>query len=105
MRERYLLTLVVIIVIAAFAAVIVAPFQKPPVIQSLAFWQDPRARDLQIKQGLDLKGGLQVLLAPDVAEGNTVVTGTLDSARSIIESRVNGAGVAEASVQMQGADR
>ena len=104
MRERNLLTLVIIVVIAIFAAVIVAPFQKPPFLLGIAFWQDPRARDLQIKQGLDLKGGLQVLLSPDVSEG-TLVTGTLESARSIIENRVNGAGVAEASVQLQGSDR
>jgi protein-export membrane protein SecD len=105
MRERNLLSLVVVIVIAVFAAIIVAPFQKPAFLLNLAFWQDARARDLQIKQGLDLKGGLQVLLAPDVSEGNTVVTGTLESARTIIENRVNGAGVAEASVQLQGSDR
>ena len=105
MRERNLLTLVVIIVIALFSALIVAPIKKPPIIENLAFWQDPRARDLQIKQGLDLKGGLQVLLTADVKEGNQVVTGTLESARSIIESRVNGLGVSEASVQLQGNDR
>jgi protein-export membrane protein SecD len=105
MRERNLLSLVVVIVVAVFAAVIVAPFQKPAFLLNLAFWQDPRARDLQIKQGLDLKGGMQVLLAPDVVEGSSVVTGTLESARAIIENRVNGAGVAEASVQLQGSDR
>ncbi len=105
MRERNLITLVIIIAIAIFAAVIVAPFQKPPIIESVAFWQDPRGRDLQMKLGLDLKGGLQVLLAPDLAQGSNVITGTLDSARAIIESRVNGAGLTEASVQLQGSDR
>ena len=104
MRERNLLTLVIIIVIALFSAVIVAPIKKPAAVENLAFWQDARARDLQIKQGLDLKGGLQVLLTPNVAAG-TLVTGTLESARSIIESRVNGMGVSEASVQLQGNER
>lgn len=105
MRERNLITLVIIIVIALFSAVIVAPIQKPPFIESLAFWQDPRGRDLQIKQGLDLKGGLQVLLSADVKPGSNVISGTLESARAIIENRVNGAGVSEASVQLQGNDR
>jgi preprotein translocase subunit SecD len=105
MRERNLLLLVLIVVIALFSALIVAPFKKPAVIESLAFWQDARARDLQIKQGLDLKGGLQVLLTADLKEGSTVVSNTLESARSIIESRVNGLGVSEASVQLQGNDR
>jgi preprotein translocase subunit SecD len=105
MRERNLLTLVIILVIALFSAVIILPIKKPPAIEGLAFWQDPRARDLQIKQGLDLKGGLQVLLTADLTEGSKVVTGTLESARSIIESRVNGLGVTESSVQLQGGDR
>lgn len=105
MRERNLITLVIIIVIALFSAVIVAPIQKPPFIQSLAFWQDPRGRDLQIKQGLDLKGGLQVLLSADVKDGTTVISNTLESARAIIEARVNGVGVTEATVQLQGNDR
>jgi preprotein translocase subunit SecD len=105
MRERNLITLVIIIVITLFSAVIVAPIKKPPVIENLAFWQDPRGRDLLIKQGLDLKGGLQVLLSADVTEGTNVFTDTLESARAIIESRVNGIGVSEASVQLQGNDR
>jgi preprotein translocase subunit SecD len=104
MRERNLITLVVIIVIALFSAVIVAPIRKPDIITNLAFWQDARARDLQIKQGLDLKGGLQVLLTSDLKSGQ-LVTGTLESARTIIENRVNGMGVTEATVQLQGTDR
>src|SRR5690242_6772645 len=102
MRERNLLTLVVIIVVALFAALIVSPIKKPAFIENLAFWQDPRARDLQIKQGLDLKGGLQVLLTADLKGEAQAVTGTLETERSIIESRVNGMGVSEASVQLQG---
>ncbi len=105
MRERNLITLVIIIVIALFSALIVAPIQKPPFIESLVFWQDPRGRDLQIKQGLDLKGGLQVLLSADVKPGSSIVSGTLESARAIIENRVNGTGISEASVQLQGSDR
>ena len=105
MRERNLITLVIIIVIAVVSLIFVLPFQKPAFIVNLIFWQDARGRDLQIKQGLDLKGGLQVLLTTDVQEGAQVVTGTLDSARSIIDNRVNGMGVTEASVQIQGTDR
>jgi preprotein translocase subunit SecD len=105
MRERNLINLVIIIVIAVIALIFVLPFQKPAFIANLIFWQDARGRDLQIKQGLDLKGGLQVLLTTDVQEGAQIVTGTLDSARSIIDNRVNGMGVTEASVQIQGSDR
>jgi protein-export membrane protein SecD len=104
MRERNLITLVAIVAIFLFATYIVLPIPKPEFLKNLVFWQDPRARDLQIKQGLDLKGGLQVLLAADVG-ASQLVTGSLESARSIIENRVNGLGVLEATVQQQGSDR
>ncbi|MCS7060259.1 MAG: protein translocase subunit SecD [Anaerolineae bacterium] len=104
MRERNLITLVIVTVLGLFAAFIVSPIPKPEFVKNLVFWQDPRARDLQIKQGLDLKGGLQVLLAANL-ESSQLVTGSLESARQIIESRVNGLGVSEATVQIQGSER
>ncbi len=104
MRERNLITLVIIVVLGLFAAFIVSPIPKPEFLKSLVFWQDPRARDLQIRQGLDLQGGLQVLLAANL-ESSQLVTGSLESARQIIEGRVNGLGVTEATVQIQGTDR
>lgn len=104
MRERNLITLVIIVVLGLFATFIVTPIPKPDFLKNLVFWQDPRARDLQIKQGLDLQGGLQVLLAPNI-DSSQLVTGSLESARQIIESRVNGLGVNEATVQIQGNDR
>lgn len=104
MRERNLIRLVIIIALGLFAAFIVSPIPKPEFLKNLVFWQDPRARDLQFRQGLDLQGGLQVLLAADL-DSSQLVTGSLESARQIIESRVNGLGVTEATVQIQGADR
>jgi protein-export membrane protein SecD len=67
-------------------------------------WQ-PAPRDLQIKQGLDLKGGLQVLLASNLEDGSQPTTEQMDTAKQIIDSRVNGLGVSEPIVQRQGNDR
>jgi preprotein translocase subunit SecD len=50
--------------------------------------------------GLDLKGGVSVVLAPQ----KSVDDATLDQAVSIIERRVNGLGVSNAEVQRQGRD-
>ena len=105
MRERNLVNLVIVIVLAVISLVFVLPFNKPDFIKSLAFWQDARARDLQIKQGLDLKGGLQVLLASNMENGAIVTPVQMENARRIIENRVNGLGVAEPLVQVQGTDR
>ncbi len=104
MRGRNLFNLIVVIAVTAISLIVVLPFQKPEFMKSLLFWQDPRIRDFSLKEGLDLKGGLQVLLAADVQPG-ALVTGTLGSAVKIIEGRVNSTGVAEPVVQQQGTDR
>ena len=106
MRNRNLINLTIIILLAVLSAVIVVPFQKPDFIKNIAFWQPSgSSRDLQIKQGLDLKGGLQVLMSTALAEGTTVTADQMETARQIIENRVNGLGVSEPVVQKQGEDR
>ena len=52
--------------------------------------------------GLDLVGGTQTLLEADLPEGEEVTTEAIETARRIVESRVNGLGVAEAVVQSAG---
>jgi preprotein translocase subunit SecD len=59
-------------------------------------------RDFVIRQGLDLQGGLQVLLEADVPADQAIEPGALGIAAQIIESRVNALGVTEPLVQTQG---
>jgi protein-export membrane protein SecD len=58
--------------------------------------------DYPIQQGLDLQGGLQVLLEADLPEEETVAPDQLDAARQIISQRVNALGVAEPLVATEG---
>lgn len=60
-----------------------------------AFW--PPAT--KIKQGLDIQGGLSVILT---ADAKNVDSATMDRALLIMNKRVNGLGVSEATVQKQG---
>jgi protein-export membrane protein SecD len=62
-------------------------------------------RDFEIKQGLDLQGGVQVLLEADLEPGQQLESGALDVAAKIIENRVNALGVVEPLVQTQGERR
>jgi protein-export membrane protein SecD len=62
-------------------------------------------RAIAFRQGLDLQGGIQVLLQADLPDGTPVDPDALETARKIIENRVNGLGVAEPLVQLQGARR
>jgi protein-export membrane protein SecD/preprotein translocase SecF subunit len=62
-------------------------------------------REIKVHLGLDLQGGLRVLLRADVPEGTTVDPASLEVARGIIENRVNALGVTEPLVQVQGSNR
>lgn len=60
--------------------------------------------DTKITQGLDIKGGVQVILTAK-AIGNTALTeDSMSRTEAILTERVNGLGVSEASVQRQGND-
>jgi len=61
--------------------------------------------DFPIRPGLDLQGGLQVLLEADVPEDEPVDREELTAARQIIGQRVNALGVVEPLVQVEGERR
>jgi len=54
------------------------------------------------KLGLDLRGGTQVILSPSVAAGETLTQDQLNQTVAIIRQRVDGFGVAESEVTIQG---
>ena len=71
-------------------------------ITILAIWISlPSNPSFTVQPGLDIQGGLRVLLAADTGVG----AGQLDEARQIISRRVNGLGVAEPVVETSGNTR
>lgn len=58
-----------------------------------------------IREGLDLQGGLQVVLEADPPAGVDVDGDTLQGTRDTIERRVNGLGVSEPLIQTRGDDQ
>ncbi|MFC9919136.1 protein translocase subunit SecD [Agromyces binzhouensis] len=54
------------------------------------------------KLALDLEGGTQIILAPQLADGESVSQEQLDQAVSIIRQRVDASGVSEADITTQG---
>ncbi len=63
------------------------------------------SRDIAVRPGLDLQGGLRVLLAADLP-ADQVGSGDMETARRIVENRVNALGVVEPVIQLQeGANR
>jgi preprotein translocase subunit SecD len=57
---------------------------------------------LKPKLGLDLQGGAQVILTPKTESGKHATSSQLSTAVDILRSRVNGAGVSEAEVVVEG---
>ncbi|MCL4869135.1 MAG: protein translocase subunit SecD [Anaerolineae bacterium] len=55
-----------------------------------------------LRLGLDLQGGLQVLLEADVPPEEPITAEQMQTVRRIIDDRVNGFGVAESNVQVEG---
>jgi preprotein translocase subunit SecD len=62
-------------------------------------------RDIDLRRGLDLQGGLQVLLEADLPPEESVDAGAMEATRAIIEQRVNGLGVSEPLIQLSGSRR
>ncbi len=99
MGTRNTVQLISIVILASIAIYVVFP-GSPGIHISLG--PIDIQRDFAIKQGLDLQGGVQVLLEADLEPGQDLEPGALDVAASIIENRVNALGVVEPLVQTQG---
>jgi len=72
--------------------VIYNPFSDTPLVE----------RDVNIKLGLDLRGGLQALLEADVPADTVVSTEELTNAKNILQNRANALGVSEIVMQTAG---
>ncbi|RLD04174.1 MAG: protein translocase subunit SecD [Chloroflexi bacterium] len=62
-------------------------------------------QDVSPQLGLDLRGGLQVLLEADLPEDAEISAEQMEVARSVIENRTNALGVSENLVQVAGSRR
>lgn len=62
-------------------------------------------RDFALRQGLDLQGGVRVMLEADLEPGQKLDDGAIDVSAQIIENRVNALGVTEPLVQTLGDQR
>src|SRR5512134_1995384 len=60
------------------------------------------SQDVSPRLGLDLRGGLQVLLEADLPEGTAINRDEMETARDIVENRTNAYGVSENLIQVAG---
>ena len=112
MKDRTPLMLGLIIVLALVVVYInfdlfVPGYKHPKTITNALTWQgkETSQRKLTLREGLDLQGGLQVLLEVDRSRLADVLPADLDTAANVIKNRVDTLGVTEPNVQTQGEDK
>jgi len=98
MRSRNVILLVTILILSL--VVIYVDLPNNPGIHL-----GPINQDFEIRQGLDLQGGLQVLMEVDLPPDQELESGSLNVAAQIIANRVDALGVVEPLVQTQGERR
>lgn len=84
-KQKHLLSLGFVLVLVAVAIYLIYPVQRTT------------------KLGLDLKGGMSVILTAQPSKGTPVTEQTMDQAELVIRNRVDRLGVAEPEIQRQGA--
>lgn len=105
MTRRDIALLILILLLTGLAVFVDLGVDHPTWFENLQFWRPREARDIGTRYGLDLQGGLQVLLAADLAEGQELDPAAMQTARQIVENRVNSLGLTEPVVQAQGERR
>lgn len=95
----------VITLLLSFSIWIALPSNEGIVIDLFGDDQPEFEREVEIRQGLDLAGGLKVLLEADLPEGVDPTEEQLSEARRIIEQRIDSLGALEPVIQVQGSRR
>ncbi len=96
-RNSWLVVIVLLIIFSLWVniskdIVIYNPFTDTAIVE----------RNVDVKLGLDLRGGLQALLEADVPADTAISSEELQNAKNIMENRVNGLGVSEITMQTAG---
>ena len=93
--QRYQRLLILIVIVVAVSIWIVLP--SNPGIHFAGI-----DKNIETRLGLDLVGGVQALLEADLPPDQQIDANSMNTARAIVENRVNGLGVNEAVVQQAG---
>lgn len=98
MKQRQILRLIFIIILTSAAVWVVLPNNPGIHLGNLD-------RDIEVVSGLDLQGGLRVILQADFPEDVMISSENINDARNIIENRLKRLGVADPPVQVLGSSQ
>lgn len=95
MKRRYTNLILILVLLAAVIWIDLPSTSQIPLIN----------KSISTVLGLDLRGGMQVILKADLPEGSEITSESLQVARQILENRSNGLGVSEVVFQVAGSNR
>jgi len=100
--SRHVVWLVIIVLLVAISVWIALP-NNPGIKVDLNGDGAPEIdKPISVRQGLDLAGGVRVLLQADVPPNTTLPAGAMSEVQRIIEERINATGTLEPVVQLRG---
>ena len=96
-RNNWLIFIVILVAFSLWIDLskniaIINPFNDKPIVE----------RNVDVKLGLDLRGGLQALLEADVPADTVITAEELTNAKNILQNRANALGVSEITMQTAG---
>ncbi|HSM24454.1 MAG TPA: protein translocase subunit SecD [Anaerolineaceae bacterium] len=95
MKRRYINLILILVLLAAVIWIDLPSTTRIPLIN----------KTVSTVLGLDLRGGMQVILKADLPEDSEITSDSLQVARQILENRSNGLGVSEVLFQVAGSNR
>jgi preprotein translocase subunit SecD len=95
MKRQYTNLILILVLLAAVIWIDLPSTSNIPIIN----------KSISTVLGLDLRGGMQVILKADLPEGSEITSESLQVARQILENRSNGLGVSEVVFQVAGNNR
>jgi protein-export membrane protein SecD len=100
--NRHVTWLVLVALLTAFAAWVALPNNPGLHIDTNGDGVPDINSQIAIRQGLDLAGGVKVLLEADLPEGTDIPAGAMGEVRRIVEDRIDSLGALEPVIQLQG---
>lgn len=95
MKRRYINLILILFLLAAVIWIDLPSTTRIPLIN----------KTVSTVLGLDLRGGMQVILKADLPDDSEITSDSLQVARQILENRSNGLGVSEVLFQVAGSNR
>ncbi len=95
MKRRYTNLILILVLLAAVIWIDLPSTSQIPLIN----------KSVSTVLGLDLRGGMQVILKADLPDDSEITSESLQVARQILENRSNGLGVSEVVFQVAGSNR